>query len=105
MSSEEAAAPPSEESAGMKQFHINEQRRQEIEHARMLKQIAEAAPPIPQGPSAFARQAQALIDFEEQGRQWRNKKFMPDPILQAALERVNQMERDNPMPLKKMRET
>ena len=47
---------------------------------------------------------------------------MPDPILQAAsslsyhpiitpnalqaaLERVNQMERDNPMPLKKMRET
>ena len=46
-----------------------------------------------------------MLDFEEEGLAWRVKKFMPDPILQAALERVNQMERDNPMPLKKMRET
>jgi hypothetical protein len=48
---------------------------------------------------------------------WRHKESMPDPIvrprhlvitrnaLQAALERVNQMERDNPMPFKKMKET
>ena len=31
---EAAAAPPAEESAGMKQFYINEQRRQEMEHGQ-----------------------------------------------------------------------
>ena len=31
---EAAAAPPKEESAGMKQFHINEQKRQEMEHGQ-----------------------------------------------------------------------
>ena len=62
------------------------------------------APPILQDCYAFTRQKQALTDFEEQGREWRHKKFMPDPVLQAALERVNQMERDNPMPFRPLRE-
>eukprot|EP00321_Phaeocystis_globosa_P001528 CAMPEP_0118831310 /NCGR_PEP_ID=MMETSP1162-20130426/30243_1 /TAXON_ID=33656 /ORGANISM="Phaeocystis Sp, Strain CCMP2710" /LENGTH=114 /DNA_ID=CAMNT_0006762713 /DNA_START=54 /DNA_END=398 /DNA_ORIENTATION=+ len=89
----------------MRTFYINEQKRHEIEHARMLKQIAEAAPPIHQEGGMYARQKQEMVTFEEQGRAWRHKRFMPDPLLQAALERVNQLERENPMPIRKMRET
>ena len=52
----EPAAAPAAESAntgsGMskEKWQVNEKRRQDIEHARMLKQIAEAVPPCHSNP-------------------------------------------------------
>ena len=125
---------------GHEQWMANEKRRQEIEHARMLKAIKEAvrrctrelgtscwppcirchvlrlwidpnawralqAPPIPQDPERFRKQMAYMEEFDQQAKDWRQKTFMPDPILAAALERVNQLERENPTPFRPFRET
>lgn len=124
---------------GHEQWMANEKRRQEIEHARMLKAIKEAvrrctrelgtscwppcirchvlrlwidpnawralqAPPIPQDPERFRKQMAYMEEFDQQAKDWRQKRFMPDPILAAALERVNQLERENPTPFRAFRE-
>ena len=45
-----------------------------------------------------------MEEFDQQAKDWRQKTFMPDPILAAALERVNQLERENPTPFRPFRE-
>ena len=64
----------------------------------------EQAPPILQDCNAYTRQKAELELAVEQGREWRQKKFMPDPLLAAALDRVNQMERENPTRKTSLRE-